>query len=239
MNQTVPIRCRFVVPLMSLLLTISIWGAPIHSAAQELETTTGLLDLSSLNGVQHAGARSYAMDISQIVQAISEDNIQPPEPDGPMLMLLLVAQFASPEQASDSVETIQDHYVDEMNADSIGFEIAATEIEDPGDTAVQITGIGADQQTEVDGYIVQDNDWLYLAIAIGTNGTSDSAATDLITFTLEHESGSEDIQYDHTGASTGGLWDKLPGADDEDAISGTVPVFDNYLLPPEGDVPTL
>lgn len=232
----VPTHFRATVALVTFFLAGLMLGLPIQTAAQELETATGLLDLSNLNGIQHAGARSYAMDIAQIAGTAQAET---PQPEGPALMMMLVARFESPEQAGDGLETMQDHFVDELTADHIGFEIEATGIEDIGNAAVRISGTGSDQQATVGGYIVQHDDWLYFAIAISTNNTSDAAALTLITFALEHQSDPEDIRYDHTGTSTGGLWGKLPGDDDPDATSGTVPVFDNYLLPPEGDVSAL
>lgn len=224
---------RSAIALIAVLLQVTVSSMPLHSAAQEFETATGLLDISDLNGIVHAGARSYSMDIKEIVEHVENGDAQAPAPDGPTLMMLLVAQFESPGHASDSVETIRDHFLDQLSTEHPGYELDATEIEDAGDSAVQISGDGPGQETDVGGYVVQDGEWLYFAIALSTNDTSDDAARDLIDFAIDQHPGPDDIQYDHTGASTGGLWNKLPARDDGNALSGTVPIFDNYLLPPE------
>jgi hypothetical protein len=226
---TTPIRSTIAL-LIALLLTLPL-GPP--AAAQDFETTAGKLDIEELEGIQQAVSRSYAVDISDFVEAASSATPQSASIEGPLLMMALVAEFDSPEHAAEAVTTVRDRLL-EQPTEGTGIELEATETGDLGETAFEITGISG-SRASIGGYIVHEGVLLHLALAISENGSSTDAARALVEFTLSHRGNAEEVIYDHRGTSRGGIWAKFPGANDNAALSGTQPIFDSLLLPPPGD----
>lgn len=230
---TTPLR-SIIALLIALLLTLPL---TLSATAQNLESTAGQLNIEDLEGITRAAARSYAMDISDIIEAVSNgtpvamSNGTPRalEAEGPVLMLALVAEFDSPEHAAEAAGTVRDRLL-EQTSDNTGIELEATEIEDLGEVAFEITG-RSESGESVGGFIVKDASVLHFTIAISENDTSSNAARELIEFTLSNQASNDEVIYDHTGASRGGIWAKFPGANDESALSGTQPIFDSQLVP--------
>ena len=227
--------------LIALLITLSF--SP-QAGAQDLDATADKLKIEDLKGVKAAVSRSYAMDIGDIVDAASMDTPQPVVPDGPILMLALVAQFDTAEHASDATTTLHDRLIKQGSSNSTNIQLEATETSNLGDIAWALSGTRASGTStiSINGLLVQKNEWIYLAITVSDNDSGSDAALALVQFSLENRPSTDDIIYDHTGRSRGGIWAKLPAAGDTitlrqgntstDALSGTQPVYDAQLLPP-------
>ena len=231
MPAPVPTPLRSTIALLIALLVTLHLG--LSAAAQDFETTAEKLDIEELEGIQQATSRSYAIDISDFVEAASSATPQSVSPEGPLLMMVLVAEFDTPEHAAEAVTTVRDRLL-EQPTEGTGIELEATETEDLGETAFEITGT-SESGASIGGYIVHEGVLLHLALAIGENDSSTDAARALVEFTLSHRGNADEVNYDHRGTSRGGIWAKFPGADDNAALSGTQPIFDSLLLPPPDD----
>lgn len=227
--------------LIALLITLPI---AFSASAQDLDATAVKLDIEELAGVEAAVSRSYAMDIGTMVEAATSDTPVAVVPSGPILMLALVVEFDSEDHAADAADTVLDRLQEQLSTDATGIEMEVTEAEDLGDNGWQFSGTreSGTSSAGIDGYLVQDADWLYLAIAISDNDTGRDATLALVQFSLDNVPDASATIYDHTGLSRGGIWAKLPADGDTvaigegegkvDALSGTQPIYDNQLLPP-------
>lgn len=238
--MTTRLHATFAV-LIALLITLPLIP---NAFAQDLDATTAKLNLEDLKGVDAAISRSYAMSINDLVEAAGSDTPVPVVRDGPILMLALVAQFDTRDHASDATDTLHDRLLKQASDEKAGFQLEATETEGLGDTAWEFSGTQAASRSpvSVSGLLVQDNNWVYLALVISDNESGPDAALGLVRFSLVTRPSADPAIYDHTGTSRGGIWAKLPAVGDTialregenrvDALSGTQPVYDNQLLPP-------
>jgi hypothetical protein len=238
------VTTRFQSTLALLIVLLITLPLAFSASAQDLDATVGHLEIEELEGVEAAISRSYAMNISTFVEAVASDTPQAVVPTGPVLMLAIVVQFDTADHASDAAGTVRDRLIEQIAAEPTSIEMELTEQEDLGDAAWTLTGgrESGPSPVNVDGLLVQNSEWLYLAIAISENDTGSDAVLALVQFALRNRVDTGEIIYDHTGLSQGGIWEKVPAEGDTitirqgeeaiDALSGTQPIFDSQLLPP-------
>lgn len=219
---------------LALTLIAALLAMPAAVTAQDLDATTTSLAIADLDGVEEAVSRTYTMDVADIIRRI-EDGTEPTDPlEGPILLLGLVARFDTPEHAADAVAAISDRLRDSPPAASIPVEVEETD--DLGETGIAFTGTrqGGTPVT-LSGYAVQDDTWLYLAMAVSEDESSAEAARAVVEFGLGRAASAEDPAYLHTGRSSGGIWEKLPGSSSNGALVNTQPIYDALLVTEPAD----
>jgi len=227
MPRLVTPRIRTIIAIvLTMLITLPF---AFTASAQDLDATAGKLNLTELDGIEAAVSRTYSLDIGTLVDTASKTPA-PADVSGPLLMLALVARFDTEDHAADAVTDVRDALTGERTTELNGIQLEASELDAPGDTAWALTGPDT-ASTAIDGLIVQDAEWLYLAMAISNDGSGGETVHDLITFSLQHRESTDEIIYDHTGRSRGGIWARLPGAGDATALGNTQPIFDTQVLP--------
>lgn len=222
-------RIRTVIAIvLTLLLSLPF---ALTASAQDLDATASKLNLTDLDGIEDAVSRTYSLDIGTLVETANKTPA-PEDAGGPFLMLALVARFDTEDHAADAVTDVRDALTGDQTTELNGIEMEATELDAPGDSAWALTGISGPgtSPTTIDGLIVQDAEWLYLAMAISNDGSGSQAVNDLVNFSIQHRETTDEIIYDHTGRSRGGIWAKLPAAGDSMALSNTQPIFDTQVL---------
>jgi plasmid stabilization system protein ParE len=210
--------------LLSVLAAL-IWYSPVAAqtpaaSPQASPATTGLTGL--IEGV----SRQYTPDPTAI----------PAEhPDEFSLITAHIFRFGSAEQAASAWQSLRENAAQQMQlpADAgVGkLDIKEEERENLGDQAY-VVWLSANPEENVTGYFravyVQEGDLLYLITAIGGNEEATLRADDLARAIAEREAGSEAVTFNPDGTSTGGLWDKFPGSDDE-VVEGLVAFQDEQV----------
>jgi hypothetical protein len=146
---------------------------------------------------------------------------------------LLVAEFDTADHASASFDTVYETSVDDLIKQ---FSLAMEDVEsgDLGDQARATTGTGEQDGLPVELCIlvVQDGQFVYVvtALGVGENPGSIEKAREISETIVDAPAGSGEGEYDDTGNSTGGLWDKFPAAGD-DVLGDLVPEQDYLVYP--------
>lgn len=226
--------------LMPLIVLLAVLSLTPTASAQNLDATAGKLDLASLDGIDSAASRTYAVDIGNLVERVTDETpaSDEAENDSPLLMLAVVAEFDTADHAENAGDIIQDRLVDQLPADTTGITLEAIEIDDLGNRAWQVDGsrITPESSLAINGFVVQDSTWVSLTLAISDTDSAEDAARLLVEYTLRNRSDTAEAIYDVSGTSRGGIWAKLPADGDtlttEDPLSGAQPIYDNQLVSP-------
>lgn len=220
-------RFRFVLTLLAALLALP---AIATATAQDIDATTTALGIADLDGVVEAVSRTYTMDVADIVRRVSNGEETPDPLEGPILVLGVVARFDTPGHAEEAVATIADRLAATPPPTSIPVEV--TEVEEPGEGGIAFSGTRqGPSPVALSGYAIHDDTWLYLAMAVSEDDSSEAAALAVVQFGLGRSASAEAPAYHHTGRSSGGIWEKLPQSTSNRALTSVQPIYDALLLP--------
>lgn len=222
-------------PVLIVLLAL-----PLAARGQTPPATTpGPFAVGALDGLERAVMRTYAVDVAGLAAASSTPDSGTHAPEGLVFVHGTIFEFATPEQATAAIPAVEQQIADELTDDGDGdlrFTLRATNIPDLGDEATRFDGTEAGPRATLAGYLVRDGAWLYLALVVATDDTAEPAARAMVDFALAQDAGADAGEYHADGSSSGGLWAKLPTADDigddgVDALQGVTPVVDTILAP--------
>lgn len=217
------------------LLLLALIPLATTAHAQDVEATATLLGIEELDGVQRAVSRTYATDVADIVAATTDEEAEPDDAgigEGPLTMMMLVAEFDTGASASSAYDTLGERLQPQVEGAS-GGEVEAVEIDDLGDAAIQVTSVREGESMLVSAVLVQEGEWLYLAMAVSQDDSAPDAALGAVDYGMRQTAEDGATIYLHTGRSSGGIWNKLPGTGtNAGALNGTQPIYDSQLLPP-------
>lgn len=165
----------------------------------------------TLAGLAYVAARQYAPDPSQPIDL---------ESDAVFILTVRIFQFDSEEHANAGWDsTVESTAIEaDVPVDSDKVEYEEVDIADLGDRAWATT-LAAETPEGDTGYFrlvyVQDGDRLYTLNAIAGSAEATLVTDAIAAFMVDAEPGEDATRLDEGGTSSGGVWDLLPGADDE------------------------
>jgi hypothetical protein len=180
------------------------------------------------DGLQSAYGRIYMLDVeSMMATAGAGDSLDPAST--PLIGRVAVFTFEDAAAAEEGIGQLSD-----MTAGDAfeGADAGKEEIDDLGDTAYQYTGeveVEAGLTANMTLLIVQDDAQILMAAVVG-GADPDAMARSWVEFMLDAEIGDDEARLVDDGTSTGGAFDLMPGADDEDLLQGLLPIADLDLL---------
>ena len=213
--------------LLALLVTLTAGFGPVAVSAQDGGEDDFGLDLGQFEGIEAAVARGY-------VASITEEPIS-----GQLLtMSVMVLRFDSDRHASEALEPLAGMVRDGFAESGIALtEVPFDDRDAPGDEAFHY---GADPAATPDPddellagialLAVRSGDTVVLAIALPLEGDAGQALLAVVEDVLGRDAGDDEVTLDADGASTGGLFDRLPDRGDP-VLAGTDPVTDTVLFP--------
>jgi hypothetical protein len=207
--------------LAMLLLAFTVIGGTGAGAQDEG------MSLEDLEGLQHSVNRVYTVDYSAMMDDMSSPDAEMQMPTGVVSLSGVILEFESDDNAEAALDVIKD----QAGVDLAGSEENVEEIElDLGDNSISYGGTedvdGQEMQSVIT--LVQQDNYAYFVYGVGSDEDMESVVSDF-TNTLIDNDGSGEGEFNEDGTSSGGLWDKFPGADDE-AVSGLIP-YDQVIFP--------
>lgn len=211
-----------------LLLGFTVVGGTGVGAQDGMEAEGPQVE--DLEGIQNGVARYYTMDYTAMMESMSTPGAEMTMPEGIVTLGGMILEFDDDGHAEDAMNTLND----QVNSEDGGMFGEGTEAEDVdldlGDNSKSYKG-----SEDIDGQamdfvvtIVQKDNYLYFVITGGSNIDAEQVTKDFANTLIDND-GSGEGEFKEDGTSTGGLWDKFPGADDEQ-IAGLLP-SDQVLFP--------
>ena len=217
-------------------------AAPAMASAQDdsedSDDLAGLLDLGQYDGIEFAVYRSWA------VASLTQE----PEPGQLLSLATLIVQFGSDDEAADALQPVSDAITDGY-AES-GIPLVAAGLDDdeqPGDEVIQSVfdpdAPVTDQLDEEDLDLfrgltvlaVRADGTIVVVIALPMADDAEATVLALAESVIDREAGDDSVSFDADGASTGGLFDRLPDADDPILTDAGVDPFSDSILYPVMD----
>jgi hypothetical protein len=221
---------------MLVLLLAAVTALTLVPAAAQDEEAGPFDDVSQLEGIEEAVARTYSIDFEALMSVTPEDPEADPFADleGPVFIFVEAIQFEDDSAAEDAFDLFRDEAVDSMAESEEGVEAEFTEeeIDDLGDQAMAI-----DMETVEEGEesflrisIAQQDEYLLMAMTLGTTDDSTENNDALLEYLVDEGEAGGDVEFDESGSSTGGLFDFFPD-DDHESLGGLVVSTDQILFP--------
>lgn len=217
-------RTKLSVLLAVLLLAFTFLGGTGVGAQDDVEDS---LDINDLEGIQYGVNRTYSIDYSAMMDAMSTPGAELEMPSGLVALSAIVFEFDEPGNAESAFNVVND----ELGGENLLSEEGIEEVDiDLGDNSVAFAGIEDYDGVESDVFIavVQQDNYLYMVYA-GSTGIDLQETVRNFTSTLIDNDGSGEGEANEDGTYSGGLWDKFPAADDE-LVSGLT-AFDMVVYP--------
>jgi hypothetical protein len=220
-------RTKLSALLAVLLFAFTFLGGTGVGAQDDME---GELEIGDLEGIQYGVARTYTVDYSALMEDMSTPGAELEMPSGLISMSAMVIEFDN----SDNAEAAIDQVTEDIGSEEMGLE-GVEEIDlDLGDNSTSFAGVEEYDGIESDLVVtvVQKDNYAYLVYAASSEIDLQETVKEF-TNTLIDNDGSGEGEFSEDGTSTGGLWDKFPGSDNE-IISGLT-AFDMVLYPETED----
>lgn len=185
----------------SLLITFALFLILPHIARAQTPVV--------IEGLQTIAERQYAVDTEGTIDIGG---------DGLFLVSSRVYVFDSADNAENTWETLvtAESVESDLPEDDDSITYEKIELHDVGDRAV-VLSLSAELSDSETGVfrtvIVQKNATIVTVTAIAGSVDAATVADDIATAMIERDSGDDEVIFDGTGASTGGVWDIFLPAD--------------------------
>lgn len=210
---------RRLLSVIALLLTLVISASASAQSPQASPDATPQGTPETLPGLEYVAARQYAPAPTEQIDTDS---------GAVFILSVRIYVFDSEEHANAGWEsTVSSTAIESdvpMESDKVVYE--EIEIDGLGDRAWGTT-LSAETPEGDTGHFrlvyVQDGDRLYTLNAIAGSVEATLVTDEIAAHMVDAEPGDGEVQFSEDGTSTGGVWDLLPGADDE--ILGEMEAF--------------
>jgi hypothetical protein len=216
--------------LALVLFAFSLVGGTGVGAQDDMDSE---LQPSDLKGIEYGVSRTWSPDYEAMF-ADTTPSADMEMPEGLLFVVGMVLEFDNDGNAEAGFEA----FLDDFDTDELSTSDDATVEEwdiDLGNqsssyyTTEDIEGV----QSDVVISVVQDDNYLYVVSGAGSGVDMQAMGKTLIESMIDTD-GSGEGEFNEDGTSSGGLWDKLPSADD-DLVADLV-AFDALIYPePEDD----
>ncbi len=206
--------------------------------SDDLADLLDLLDLGQYDGIESAVYRSWG------VMSLTQE----PEPGRLLSLATLIVRFGSDDEAADALQPVSDAISGGYTASGIPLIESDLDDEDqPGDEAIRsvvdLDAPGTGQLDEADLELfsgltvlsVRADETIVVVLALPLEGDAEATTVAMAERVIEREAGDDRVSFDADGASTGGLFDRLPDADDPLLTEAGVEPFSDTILYPAPD----
>ncbi|HYJ13573.1 MAG TPA: hypothetical protein VEW66_08275 [Thermomicrobiales bacterium] len=216
--------------LALVMFAFSLVGGTGVGAQDDTEES---LQPSDLDGIQYGVSRSWSMDY-EAMYADSTPGDDMATPEGVLFIAGLVIEFDDDGNAEAGFDAFMDDFDTEELATSDEATVEEWDIELGNQSASyssleEVEGV----ESEVVVSVVQEDNYLYVISAAGSGEDMKAPAKSLIETMIDND-GSGEGEFNADGTSSGGLWDKLPAADDE-AVADLIATDEMIYPEPEDD----
>ena len=219
----------------SLLLAATFALSVSAAGAQDDGSSTAFDDLSELEGIEQAVSRGWSVDFEELFSVTPEDGEDPfAAMEGVWFVYGMVYEFDGDDNAGAAYETIskmeREEWVGDLSEEEGDTEISIEEVDDLGDEAFEINMVtSADEGGAYRINVAREDEYLFMAMAIGTSEDGLESADGLIDYLVNEGEAGDDEEFDEAGGSTGGLWDFFPD-DDHESVEDLEPAGDEILF---------
>lgn len=215
--------------LAVVLFAFSLVGGTGVGAQDDMEDS---LQPSDLEGIQYGVSRSWTMDY-EAMMADTTPSADMALPEGVLFIASMVLEFDDDGNAEAGFDAFMDDFEAEdiMSSDDATVEEWDIELGNQSASYYTIEDVEG-VESEVVVSVVQEDNYLYIVTGAGSGEDMKATGTSLIETMIDND-GSGEGEFSEDGTSTGGLWDKLPGADD-DAVTDLI-AFDEMIYPEPED----
>lgn len=183
------------------------------------------MSFDDIEGLESGYGRMYMVDFEVLLASPEALEAMTSGGETPVMGIVGVFTFEDDASAEDALEM----FGDEFSASFFeGEEPEKAEIDDLGDNAIGYVGqADLDEETTMDTAVVvaQEETNLYLAVVFGGEDTL-AETQSWVEFMLDGEISDDEVVIDTDGASTGGVFEVMPGEDDADVTGGLLPFTD-------------
>jgi len=216
--------------LALVMFAFSLIGGTGVGAQDEMQDT---LQPSDLEGIEYGVSRSWSVDY-EAMMASSTPSADMAMPTGVLFMIGMVLEFDD----EGNAEAGFDAFMDDIDTSDLSMDedVPAEEwdIELGNKSASYASTSDVEgMETEISISVVQDDNYLYVISSAGS-GEDMKSVTKSVMETMVDNDGSGEGEFNEDGTSSGGLWDKLPGSDD-DVVADLVAMDEVVYPEPEGD----
>ncbi len=215
----IPLKISALLAMLLLAFTV-IGGSGVNAQDEGI-------GLEELEGLQHSVNRAYTIDYSAMMEAMATPGAEMEMPAGVFSLSAVILEFESDDNAGAALDVINE----QAGVELTGGEEEVAEVDlDLGDKSISYSGTedmdGQEMQSVIT--LVQKDNFAYFVYGVGSGEDMEAVVSDFTNTLIDNE-GSGAGEFNEDGTSSGGLWNKFPGADDE-AVSGLIP-YDQVLFP--------
>lgn len=220
---------KFSALLALMLLAFSLVGGTGVGAQDDADVE---FKPGDLEGIEHAVARSYTVDYEAMF-AMSTPGAEPSMPSGVLFIGGMVLEFDDNGNAEGGFDKLLEEL--DVNELTLSEEGSVEEYDvDLGNKSAGFFSLeeteGVESQTTI--AIVQEDSFIYVISAAGSDVDMKDTAKSFIE-TMMGNDGSGEGEFNEDGTSTGGLWDKFSGLDEE--IVTDLVAMDEIIFPEPAD----
>jgi hypothetical protein len=216
-------------PLIALALVALLMMPTLSVAAQSEEMPRSPEDFE---GFAYLANRYYLQDPGSLEEAVTAEGATPATYP-PVMAIVMVMAFETEGHASTAFEPYT-----ELMADAVTSEMDETSdaepIEERGDQALRIASTGISDGYSIDMTLltVREGEFIFLVLTMTANDSSVDLTDAVMEHMLDGEMSDADVEWDQSGASTGGPFALFP--EEGDAILGGMDIqSDQYLTATE------
>lgn len=209
------------ITVTAVLALLMLAGATGSAMAQD--------SLDDFDGVEKVYARSFKADMASLMSADDPDAV----PSGWFSLDTMILQFDSEEHAAAGGELLMS---EEGLAESVdGAEADMQDVE----LDLDLDYVARSFEQEQDGVttnllqvFAHDGEYLYAVVGVTFGDDPVDVAESVISMLKDADTSDDDEAYNADGTSEGGLWAKLPAAEDVSAeVDGLTSVTDVIFFP--------
>jgi hypothetical protein len=196
-------------------------------AAQDSTPEGDPFDIANLEGVQYGGLRTYTVDFESMMASPSADMEMP---TGVLALIGGVMEFDNDDNAEKAFDAVADDALKSLTEQEGGGNAEEIDL-DLGNKSKAYSISAEESGMSVDGVVgfVQEDNYLYVVGVSGSEIDAEQLTKDFGQKLIDNDANDDDEQFNADGTSTGGVWNKFPGSDD-DLVKGLIPT-DEQLYP--------
>jgi hypothetical protein len=206
--------------LLSLVFTFAFSTAAL---AQDIPA----FDPAEMEGVESGYGRMYMVDWEMLLA--SPDAVEDMAADAPLVGMIGIFTFEDDDAAQSNLEPLGDSLTEQANDEGATLEKEEVDLGDEG--YAYVGELPVDESESMNGAIifVQQDEYIYFVMILGGEEPVDMGQ-EWTEYVLDGEIGDDAVELSEDGTSTGGVFDAMPTAEDEDLLGGMLPVSDSDLL---------
>jgi len=208
--------------LLSLVFTFA-FSSTTLAVAQDLPA----FNPADMEGVESGYGRMYMVDLEMLLS--SPEAVEDMAADTPLVGMIGIFTFEDDDAARSNLEPLGDSLTEQANDEGATLEKEGIDL---GDEGYAYTGeLPVDESGAMNGaiFFVQQDEHIYFVMVLGGEQPAD-LGQEWAEYVLDGEIGDDAVELSEDGTSTGGVFDAMPTADDEDLLNGMLPVSDSDLL---------